>query len=146
MPRPGARVTACPVNALFHAHSGLRFLVLLLGALNVLVLALGLARKKPFGRPHRALGAAFAGTLHLQVILGIVLVAMGRYYPQLIGHFVLMILAAVVAQVTMSLNRRKPEPGLTLPLAGVVGALLLITGGVMAISRGLFTMTAGITQ
>jgi hypothetical protein len=46
----------------------------------------------------------------------------------------------------MSLNRRKPEPGLTLPLAGVVGALLLITGGVMAISRGLFTMTAGITQ
>lgn len=129
------------MNAIFHAHSGLRFLVLLLGALNVLILAIGLARKKPFGRPHRALGAAFAGSLHLQVILGTVLVAMGRYYPQLIGHFVMMVLAAVVAQVCMSVNRRKPTPGLVLPLVGVAGALLLIFGGVMAIGRGLFTMT-----
>lgn len=130
------------MNAIFHAHSGLRFIVLLLGVLNVLILCIGLARKKPFGRPHRALGAAFAGSLHLQVILGTVLVAMGRYYPALIGHFVMMVLAAVLAQVCMSLNRRKPTPGLVLPLVGVAGALLLIFGGVMAIGRGLFTMTA----
>ena len=129
------------MNALLHAHSGFRFIVLVLGFLNVLILGIGLVRKKPFGRPHRALGAAFAGSLHLQVILGITLVAMGRYYPQLIGHFVMMILAAVLAQVCMSVNRRRPQPGLVLPMIGVSGALLLITGGVMAIGRGLFTMT-----
>jgi hypothetical protein len=131
------------MTALLHAHSGLRFLVLLFGALNLVVLGLGLVRKKPFGRPHRALGSAFAGSLHLQVILGLSLVAMGRYYPALIGHLAMMLLAAVVAQVCFSLNRRKKEPGLVLPLVGVVVALALITGGVMAIGRGLFTMTAG---
>ena len=36
--------------ALFHAHSGLRFLVLLLGVVNVVVLSVGLARKQPFGK------------------------------------------------------------------------------------------------
>ncbi|MBS2017399.1 MAG: hypothetical protein JST00_31240 [Deltaproteobacteria bacterium] len=130
------------MTGLFHAHSGLRFLILLLGAANVVVLGLGLAQKKPFGKPHRALGAAFAGSLHLQVVLGLLMVAMGRYYPALIGHMVMMFLAAVIAQVTMSMNRRRAEPTLALPLVGVVIALVCITGGVMAIGRGLFTMTA----
>ena len=41
----------------------------------------------------------------------------------------------------MAVNKKRPTPGLQLPLAGVVVALLCILGGVMAISRGLFTMT-----
>ena len=125
-----------------HAHSGLRYLILLLAVANVVVLALGLAQKGTLGKLHRALGAAFAGTLHLQVILGVVLVANGTYYPKLIGHFVMMILAAVVAQVTMSINRRKPTPGFQLPLIGVGAALVLIIGGVMAIGRGVLQSTA----
>lgn len=130
------------MTALFHAHSGLRYVVLLLALVNLTVLIIGLASKQPFGKLHRALGAAFAGTLHLQVVLGIVMVAMGTYYPKLIGHFAMMILAAVLAQVTMSVNRRKPTPGFQLPLIGVGGALLLIVGGIMAISRGVFQSTA----
>jgi hypothetical protein len=126
---------------LFHAHSGLRFLVLLLGAANVLVLGLGIAQKQPFGKLHRVLGTAFAGSLHLQVVLGAAMVALGRYYPALIGHMAMMILAAVTAQVTSSVNRRRGAPALTLPLIGVVLALLFITGGVMAIGRGLFTVS-----
>ncbi len=54
----------------------------------------------------------------------------------------MMVLAAVVAQATMSVNRRRPEPTLALPLVGVVIALLCIVGGVMSIGRGLFTVTA----
>ncbi|MBX3211240.1 MAG: hypothetical protein KF850_04345 [Labilithrix sp.] len=127
---------------LFHAHSGLRFLILLLGVLNVAVLGVSLAQKKPFGKVHRALGSAFAGTLHLQVVIGAAMVALGRYYPALVGHIVMMVLAAGAAQVTSSLNRRRAEPTLTLPLVGVVLALVLIAGGVMAIGRGLFTSTA----
>lgn len=127
---------------LYHAHSGLRFLVLLLGVANLVVLGIGVARKEPFGKLHRVLGAAFAGSLHLQVLLGAAMVALGRYYPALIGHMVMMVLAAVVAQATSSVNRRRAEPALTLPLVGVVLALLFIAGGVMAIGRGLFTVTA----
>lgn len=126
---------------LLHAHSGLRFLILLLGALNVASLGVALAQKKPFAKLHRILGSAFAGSLHLQVVLGVTMVAMGRYYPALIGHMVMMILAAVIAQVAMSLNRRREVPTLTLPLLGVVAALLCIVGGVMSIGRGLFTVT-----
>ncbi|MDB4935244.1 MAG: hypothetical protein JWP87_2216 [Labilithrix sp.] len=130
------------MNGLFHAHSGLRFLVLVLGVLNVVVLGVGLAQKKPYGKIHRILGASFAGTLHLQVVLGIAMVLMGRYYPALIGHMVMMILAAVAAQVAMSVNRRRETPTLQLQLAGVAFALLCIVGGVMSIGRGLFTVSA----
>ena len=70
------------------------------------------------------------------------MVLMGRYYPALIGHMAMMVIAAVVAQVTMSLNRRRATPTLSLPLVGVIVALVCITGGVMAIGRGLLTVTA----
>ena len=52
-----------------------------------------------------------------------------------------MVLAAVVARVTLSINRRRPTPSVSLPLVGVVVALICITGGVMAIGRGLFTVS-----
>lgn len=111
----------------------------LLGVTSFVVLTAGILGKKPFGKVHRALGASFAGCLHLQVLLGISLVAMGRYFPQLIGHIVMM---AVAAQVTQSMNRRRETPNLVLPLIGVLIALVCITGGVMAIGRGLFTVSA----
>lgn len=130
------------MTGLLHAHSGLRYLILLLAVVNLIALGIGLVQKKPFGKLHRILGASFAGSLHLQVILGVVLVMTGVYYPKLIGHFAMMILAAVLAQVTMSVNRRKPTPGFQLPLIGVGGALLLIVGGIMAISRGVLQSTA----
>ncbi len=129
------------MTPLFHAHSGLRFLILLLGVVNVVVLGAGLFTKKPFGKVHRILGASFAGSLHLQVLLGLALVAMGRWYPALIGHLAMMLLAAVVAQAAMTVNRRRATPGMQLPFIGVVVALLCIFGGVMAIGRGLLTMT-----
>lgn len=130
------------MTGLLHAHSGLRYLILLLAVANLVALAIGLAQKQPFGRLHRALGAAFAGSLHLQVVIGVVMVSLGLYYPKLIGHFAMMLLAAVLAQVTMSVNRRRPTPGYQLPLLGIGGALLLIIGGIMAISRGVLQSTA----
>lgn len=127
--------------ALLHAHSGLRFLVLLLGAINLLVLAVGLFQKRPFGRLHRALGASFTGALHLQVVLGLGLVGMGRWFPALAGHLAMMGLAAVVGQGAMVINRRRPSPGLLLPLLGVLFSLLCILGGVKAIGRDLLAVT-----
>lgn len=129
------------MTALLHAHSGLRFLVLLLGVVSLVVYGVGLATNKPFGKLHRILGASFAGSLHLQVLLGLSMVAMGRWFPQLAGHLAMMLLAAGAAQAAMTMNRKRAVPGMKLPLIGVAVALLLIVGGVMAIGRGLFTMT-----
>ncbi len=126
----------------FYAHSGLRYLVLLAGVLALAYFAFGLATKRPFDKSGRILGASFAGLLHTQVLLGILVLVTRFYYPALIGHMVMMVLAAVTAQVAMSKNRRSPKPGFVLPLAGVVLALVFIIGGIMAIGRGVFTTTA----
>jgi hypothetical protein len=127
---------------LFYAHSGLRYLVLLAGVLAIAYFAFGLATKRPFDKGGRILGASFAGLLHTQVLLGILVLVTRVYYPALIGHIVMMVLAAGAAQGTMSANRRRPQPGFALPLVGVGLALLFIVGGIMAIGRGVFTTTA----
>ncbi|MCP3140154.1 hypothetical protein [Pyxidicoccus xibeiensis] len=127
---------------IFYAHSGLRYLVLLAGVLAIAYFAFGLATKRPFDKVGRILGASFAGLLHLQVLLGLLVLATRFYYPQLIGHIVMMVLAAVIAQLGMSLNRRRPQPAWGLPLVGVLVAFVFIVGGIMAIGRGVFTTTA----
>lgn len=129
------------MTGLFHAHSGLRFLVLLFGALAFIVCAIGLAQKKPFSKAARILCSIFIGTLHLQVVLGLSMVVMGTWYPALAGHVVTMLAAAVLAQVLIIRNRKSATPGYRLPLIAIGGALLLIFIGVTAIGRGLFTMT-----
>jgi hypothetical protein len=126
----------------FYAHSGLRYLVLLAGVLAIGYFAFGLATKRPFDKGGRILGASFAGLLHTQVLLGLLVLVTRFYYPALIGHIVLMVLAAVAAQATMSVNRRRPRPSFALPLVGVGLAFLFIIGGIMAIGRGVFTTTA----
>lgn len=127
--------------AIFHAHSGLRFLILLLGAVNLVVFGVGLLRKQRFEKMHRILGSSFVGFMHLQVLIGFAMVAMGKWYPALIGHIAMMSIATVVAQVAMTVNKKRPTPGFQLPLLGTALALVCIFGGVMAIGRGLFTMT-----
>jgi vacuolar-type H+-ATPase subunit I/STV1 len=130
------------MNILFQAHSGLRYLVLLVGLVALVYFVSGLVTKRPVGKPVRILGSAFVGLLDLQILLGIIMVAMGRYYPRLIGHIVMMLVAAAVAHVLLVVNRKRPNPGYVLPLVAVAVALALIAGGLMAIGRGLLTHTA----
>lgn len=127
------------MNFLYHAHSGLRYLVLLAGVAGLVYFAMGLATKRPVGKPVRILGAAYSGLLDLQIVLGILMVAMGRYYPALIGHIVMMLLAAGVTHALLVVNRRRPQPGYLLPLLAVAISLALIVGGIMAIGRGPLT-------
>ncbi|MEX2534886.1 MAG: hypothetical protein WD273_04720 [Trueperaceae bacterium] len=103
-------------------HNLLRWVVLL-GGVAALVLALrGLLTSARWTGRERGISAAFAGSLHLQVLVGIVLylvsplvrggmsdfgVAMGndtvRFF--LVEHGLIMILAAVAAQVGSSMAR-----------------------------------------
>lgn len=129
------------MTALMHAHSGLRYLVLLAGVVALVVFGLSLVQNRPFTKLHRILGASFAGLLHTQALLGLGIVASGLWYPQLIGHIVMMLGAAGGAQACMTINRKRPQPGHKLPLIGVLIALICIVIGVMAIGRGLFTFS-----
>jgi heme A synthase len=127
------------MQTIFMAHSGLRYLVLLLGVLAVAYFAYAVASKGGNPKVSRVLGSVFTGVLDLQVLLGLILVALGLYYPTLLGHLFMMLFAAAAAHVAMALAKSSPDPARAnrLRLAGVVLALLLIAGGVMAIGRGL---------
>jgi hypothetical protein len=125
------------IDALFHAHSGLRFLVLLAAVVALVVQAMGLFGRRPYDRPSRLSMAAFTGLLDLQVLLGIALVALGCFYGPLMGHLMMMLLAAAAAH-GCSVFARKQADGRrahTVALVGVVLALLLIVVGIGAIGR-----------
>lgn len=127
------------MNALYHAHSGLRYLVLAVGLLAALAFAYALAARRPLGAA-RGLTAAFTGLLDLQLLLGLALVAGGIRYGALAGHAVAMALAVVAAHVASVLARRAADErrALTVRLLGVLVPLLLLVGGIMAIGRGVF--------
>jgi hypothetical protein len=130
------------VSALFQIHSVLRFVVLLTGLTMVAMCFAGLMQAQPFTKPGRIVGSIFAGLLHTQVLLGLALLMVWPWIPRNIGHVVMMLAAAVLAQVMLSKNKRHPSPNWVRPLIGVGGALALIMGGIFAIGRMPWTMTA----
>jgi heme A synthase len=124
-------------NILFHAHSGLRYLVLLAGVLSLLYSLVALLRNQPWDRPGRILLMSFVGLVDLQVVLGIILVFVRVFYPMLWGHLIMMVLAAVVAHVAAGLNKRRAPEARSHMVAvlGSAGGLILVVAGIMAIGR-----------
>ncbi len=127
---------------MLHAHSAFRFLVLGLGLAAFIVNLMGLVQKKPeYGKLPRALGSAFIGLTHLQILIGFGLLFMGFFTPKLIGHIVMMSAAVVVMQVLHVKNKNSTTPGFKLPLIGTGLALLMMVGGTFAIGRHPFQTT-----
>lgn len=125
------------MSILFHAHSGLRYLVLLAGLASFLYSIIAAVRGQPWDRGGRILLASFIGLLDLQVLLGLVLVFVWPFHAALWGHIVLMVLAAAAAHFTSVITRkRSPERQSHLTVAlGVAGTLVLVVGGITAIGR-----------
>lgn len=125
------------VDFLFQAHSGLRYLVLLAGVAAALYALVGWMRGLRFGRTGRVLGRVFIGLLDLQVVLGLLLLVVIPFYPQLIGHIVMMVLAAAAAHTFSVVQKRRPPErrSFAFQFAGLALALVLIVGGILAIGR-----------
>jgi heme A synthase len=123
---------------LYYAHSGVRYLVLLAGFAVLVYAVYGLLTRRPYDQRMRKLGGAFAGLVHLQVLLGIGVLFTGRFYPALGGHIALMVFAAVAAQTVPSVMRRRPMEERTFfpHLIGTLAALALIVAGILAIPGG----------
>lgn len=124
------------MTILFHAHSGLRYLVLLAGAVALVLLAIAIVRGRGSGRIEGIATAIFVGLLDLQIVLGLLLLLGGRRPAGIVGHLALMVGAALVAHIGSRGERRRP-PGTrpTLALAAVAGALALVALGILAIGR-----------
>lgn len=122
---------------LLSAHSGLRYLVLLLGVLVIAYAAYGMVTKQPYDKRMRILAAAFTGTLDLTVLLGLAHLFTSRFYPQLGGHIVMMVLAVAVAHVvSVVVRRRPPEQRTYAPhLVATLIVLAIVSFGIVAIGR-----------
>ena len=125
---------------MIYAHSGIRYLVLLFGAATLLYAIYGVATGRQYDKRMRVVSVLFAGSLHLNVLLGLGLIFMGQFYPALIGHVFMMVGAAVVAQIVPSVMRRRVEEERTyLPhVVNTLIAMALVVGGIMAIGRPIF--------
>ena len=124
------------MNALYHAHSGLRYLVLLAAVVAIVVLGYGLASGRRLAAT-RAVTASFTGLLDLQVLLGLALVLGGMLTDRATGHLIMMVLALVVAHGASIIAGKSTDDRreLTVRLIGVVLSLAIIVGGIMAIGR-----------
>lgn len=120
-------------HLLLQAHSGVRYLVLLSGAVALSYCFAALISKRPSGRVDRVLGGVFVGTMDLQVVLGIAMILDTQFDPRLFGHLAPMILAVILAHLMLALNRRKKKPTVLFPLIGIGGALILIAVGIAAL-------------
>ncbi len=116
---------------LFMAHSGFRYLVLLVG-LAALIVSLVKGKDDLAGKVM----GAFVGLVDLQVLMGLLLLTQIPFYGQLMGHVALMFAAVFAAHGFSVAAKKKPEgqQGM-LRVAGVVVTLGLIVMGIMAIGR-----------
>ena len=126
------------MNILYHAHSGLRYLVLLAAVAALVALVYGLATGRAL-RLARILPAAFTGLLDLQILLGIGLVLGGLFPDAAAGHLVMMVLAAVAAHGSSIIANRSFDErrALAIRLGGLVLAIILIVVGVLALGRSI---------
>ena len=133
-------------------HNLLRWLVLLGGFAALIVLLRGLIAQAAWTGRERGIGSAFAGTLHLQVVVGILLYVVSpivrggfadfgaamsdadtRFF--LVEHGLIMLLAAIAAQTGLSLARRA-QTDRARYLRATVGAALALLFVLYAIPWG----------
>ncbi len=118
------------------AHSGVRYLVLLLGLLALVQAGVAVARGQPYDRTGRAMMSAFVGVLDLQLLLGVITVFTRPFFPALIGHIAMMVVAVAFAHfASVRTRRREPATAYRFQAVAVLIVLVLIVGGILAIGR-----------
>jgi hypothetical protein len=132
------------MNILFMAHSGLRWLVLLVAAVAIVKFAIGWLRGGEFKGMDRGLTAGFSGLMDLQVTLGIVfllwngLAEGGTGFPMYrIEHGVAMILAAVVAHLPARWKNADARTRFRNNLFAILGSIVLVILGLLVLPGGL---------
>ena len=124
---------------ILNAHSGFRYLVILAGLIVIGYAAFGMVTGRPDDKTMRITSAVFTGLVDVTVLLGVVTLLSGTFYPALVGHITMMVLATIIAHVVSVVVKRRPEEERTYAphLVGTLVVLGLIAAGIMAIGRPL---------
>ncbi|MFT3891831.1 MAG: hypothetical protein QM730_09385 [Anaerolineales bacterium] len=130
------------MNILLMAHSGVRWLILLVAAVAVVKFALGWLQGGEFKGMDRGLASAFSGLMDLQVTLGLILLLWSGFagvgFPLFrIEHAVTMILAAVVGHLPARWKNTESKRRFRNTLFAVLGSVLLVIVGISLLPGGL---------
>ena len=128
---------------MYSLHSWLRYAVFLLGLAAWGYALWGLTRKRPYEKRMWDLASAFTFSLYLQIVLGFFLIfsTTNRFFDRSLGiHMVLSMVAAALAQMTYSTNRRRPREERTylIHVWGAGLAMALVVGGILVIRSSIF--------
>jgi hypothetical protein len=124
---------------LLNAHSGARYLALIMGVAVIAYAAYGMATKRPYDKTMRILASSFTMSLDLTLLFGLALVFTGTFYPALGGHIVMMVLAVAVAHIVSVVIRKRPLEQRTYAphLVSTIIVLAMLAVGAMAIGRSI---------
>ncbi len=124
-------------------HSWLRYAVFLLGIAAFGYALRGMVKKRPYRKLMWDLASAFTVSLYVQIVIGFALIfaTTNRFFtPELGLHMILTVVAAVLAQMTYSANRRRPreDRDYLTHVWGVGAAMVLVVAGILVIRSSLF--------
>lgn len=130
------------MNILLMAHSGLRWLILLVAVVAIVKFLIGWLRRSQFQGMDRGLMAGFSGLMDLQATLGIILLLWGGLagagFPRYrIEHGVIMVIAAVVAHMSARWKNADDTVRFRNNLFLIVASLLLVLVGISTLPGGL---------
>jgi uncharacterized membrane protein len=124
-------------NFLFHAHSGLRWLVVAASLIAFVWLLSGLLQPRPYGENTRRIMLAWSSLLGVQWVLGIVLlVTRGTFLAHELEHSFTMTLALIMAHLYLPFKKRTDLARHRIGLMIIAGTALLIYIGVARLPQG----------
>ena len=126
---------------MYGIHSWLRYAVFLTGLAAFGYALWGMLGKRPYQKLMWDLASAFAVSLYVQVVLGFLLIFTYRFFSGTLGlHMVLSMVAAALAQMSYSTNRRRPreERAYGIHVIGVGLAMALVVAGILVIRNSVF--------
>jgi hypothetical protein len=130
------------MNILLMAHSGLRWLVIVVAAVAIIEYLIGWLRRAQFRGMDRGFMAAFSGLMDLQATLGIILLLWsgftGAGFPGFrLLHGLIMIIAAVVAHMSVRWKNADDTTRFRNNLFIILASLILVLIGIAVLPGGL---------
>ncbi len=122
---------------LLYAHSGLRWIVVLVSLVTLALLVIRLIQNGTVDKTLRMLLRVFSAVIGIQVLLGIILlIARGTWLSHEIEHAVIMIIAIVVSNGYMAFRKRGDRAYIVSALISMLLTLGLIYLGVARLPQG----------
>lgn len=104
---------------LLHAHSGIRYLVLLAALIVLVKSVIGWLGNTPYTKFDKIIAPSYVGLMHLQFLLGLILYFISPFVTYNMGervsrywsveHIAMMVLAVVAAQAGRSISKKASD-------------------------------------